>query len=96
MAYGVMIRTTRGMSDLGDIRALREVWRSPLITTQSGSLSIPAGISTGAIVGIGVNDNREPPNVAVGTNSVTWTSGANTNIGEQPSVNFRISLYKVK
>lgn len=95
MAFGFRIATTKGMSDLSDIRSLRMVW-SGSFNTVSGSTALPTGMGTGSIVSVEVHDDKEEPNITLASNSLSWSSGANTTYGQSPSTNFTISLYRIR
>lgn len=95
MGWGLQIRTTRGISDLSDIKAIRKVWDSGRRTAASDSITLAAGTLPGGpyIIGVEVADRRNPPSVSVSGQTVTWT-GVSSN-DNSPSNDFVISLYKI-
>lgn len=95
MAFGFRILTTRGYSDLSDIRAIRRVWTSGRRTAVSNTLTLAAGTLPGGpyLVGVDVADRRNAPNVEVSGQLVSWTGVTNAQQG--PSQDFVINIYKI-
>lgn len=89
MAFGLMVRTTLGMSDLSNITSLRRVYSTDQ-SAASGNIAIPSSVAVvSAIPYAQVNDGGFPPYVTIDAtnNRLIWSNGG--------SSDFTINIYRV-
>lgn len=89
MAYGIMINTTKGWSDLSDITTLRRVYTTRRTNSDDGSISIPADIAVpSSIAAVRSHDGGALPYVVINTstNRLIWQ--------DSQSSDFSIDIYR--
>ena len=89
MAYGVMIATTKGMSDLSDITTMRETYRIRRTSSADGEVALPAGIAVAsAIPWVVTADGGTDPYVTISptNNRLYWQDSG--------SSDFTIFIYR--
>lgn len=72
MAYGISAMTPYGMSDLLDIRSLRQI-RKFNISGAGGNMTISPGLSPTATLLVKPNDAGAPYNIVLDGNQLTWS-----------------------
>ena len=85
MPFGIQVRTTSGMSDLGDIDSIRLIYTTNR-TALSGSIS--RSFPSNAIGFSIARDGKQPPTVTVTTTGLSWAEDS-----EEPSSNFTIQVF---